>query len=165
MVAPVSGFVWIQATVDVPLTWTIALAGIEGVVRLCAAFSDSVLGIFPLYLLETIYSKIFRRGAPEPAGAVKFSQSHVASYVRTMREKVMSVRLTQVPDELCVVQSQEEELLEIRAWRGKPDWEPPRIVRYGDRYYRLEECAKGSGPRPFIYRLRKLSKGCRGAPC
>jgi|SRR5271170_5123665 len=145
-----------------PLTWAIAFAGVEGVVRLCASFSDTALGLFPLYLVETIYSKIFRRGTPEPASAVKFSQSHVSSYVRTIKEKVMAASLTQVPDELCVVNNQEEELLEIRAWHAKPDWTPPRIVRFGDRYYRLEECAKGSGPRPFIYKLRKLSKGVPG---
>jgi hypothetical protein len=145
-----------------PLTWAIALVGIEGVVRFCASFSDSVLGLFPLYLLETIYSRIFRRGVPEPASAVKFSQSHVSSYVGTLKDKVLTTRLTQVPDELCVVNNQEEEFLEIRAWRAKQDWTPPRTVRYEDRYYRLEECARGSGPRPFIYKLRKLSKGVPG---
>lgn len=156
------GFAGLVVWATHPLTWTIAFVGIEGVVRLCASFSDTVLGLFPLYLLETIYSKIFRRGAPEPASAVKFSQSHVSSYVGTMKEKVMTARLTQVPDELCVVNNHEEEFLEIRAWRAKQDWTPPRTVRYGDRYYRLEECAKGSGPRPFIYKLRKLSKGVPG---
>jgi len=156
------GFAGLVVWATHPLTWTIALVGIEGVVRLCASFSDTVLGLFPLYLLETIYSKIFRRGAPEPASAVKFSQSHVSSYVGTMKEKVMTARLTQVPDELCVLNSQEEEFLEIRAWRAKQDWTPPRTVRYGDRYYRLEDCSNGSGSRPFIYKLRKLSKGVPG---
>jgi hypothetical protein len=145
-----------------PLTWAIACVGIEGAVRLCASFSDSVLGLFPLYLLETIYSKIFRRGVPEPASAVKFSQSHVSSYVGTLKDMALTARLTQVPDELCVANYQEEEFLEIRAWRAKPDWTPPRVVRYGDRYYRLEESAKGPGPRPFMYKLRKLSKGVPG---
>ena len=43
------------------------LFGIEGTARTCAAFTDTVLGVFPLYLLDKMYSKIFRRGAPEPA--------------------------------------------------------------------------------------------------
>jgi hypothetical protein len=145
-----------------PLTWTIAFFGIEGMARLCAAFTDTVLGIFPLYLLEKIHSKIFRRGVPEPAGAVKFSQSHVSSYVGTVKEKVLTARLSQVPDELCLAKNDSEEILEIRSWRAKPDWTPPRVVRYEDRYYRLEDCARGSGPRPFVYKLRRLAAGVPG---
>jgi hypothetical protein len=145
-----------------PLTWAIAAVGIEGMARLCAALTDSILGIFPLYLLEKIYSTIFRPNSQEPASAVKFSQSHVSSYVGTMKDKVLSARLSQVPDELCVVRNAGEEFLEIRAWRAKSEWTPPRTVRYEDRYYRLEECARGSAPRPFIYKLRKLSKGVPG---
>lgn len=145
-----------------PLTWVIASVGIEGMARLCGALTDTILGIFPLYLLEKIYSTIFRRNSPKPASAVKFSQSHVSSYVGTMKDKVLSARLSQVPDELCVVRNSGEEFLEIRAWRAKSEWTPPRTVRYEDRYYRLEECARGSAPRPFIYKLRKLTKGVPG---
>jgi hypothetical protein len=156
------GFVALLILATHPLTWAIAFFGIEGMARLCAAFTDTVLGIFPLYLLDKIYSKIFRRGVPEPAGTVKFSQSHLSSYVETMKEKVLTARLSQVPDELYTVNTEGEEFLEIRAWRAKPEWIPPRVVRYEDRYYRLEECARGSGPRPFIYKLRKLPKGVPG---
>jgi len=145
-----------------PLTWTIAFFGIEGMARLCAALTDSVLGVFPLYLLEKIYSKIFRSGEPEPLGTVKFSQSHVSSYVDTVREKVGSARLSQVPDEHCTQKNTAEEILEIRAWRAKPDWTAPRVVRYEDRYYRLEECFRGSGPRPYVYKLRRLAAGVPG---
>jgi hypothetical protein len=156
------GFAALVVWATHPLTWTIVLFGIEGMARLCAAFTDSVLGVFPLYLVEKIYSKIFRRGAPESASAVKFSQSHVSSYVETMKDKVLAARLSQVPDELCVMQSDAEEILEIRAWRSKPEWIPPRVVRYADRYYRLEESTRGSSPRPYIYKLRRLAKGVPG---
>ncbi|MGB9466728.1 MAG: hypothetical protein WBR10_16595 [Candidatus Acidiferrum sp.] len=145
-----------------PLTWTIAFFGIEGMARTCAAITETVLGIFPLYLVDKIYSKIFRGGEPEPASAVKFSQGHVSSFVSTMKEKVLTARLSQVPDELCVAKSEGEEILEIRAWRAKPEWNPPRVVRYEDRYYRLEECSRGSAPRPFIYKLRRLARGVPG---
>lgn len=145
-----------------PLTWAIVCFGIEGMARACAAFTDTVLGVFPLYLLEKIYSKIFRRGVPEPPGAVEFSQGHISSYVDTMMEKVLNVRLSPVPDELCFARNGAEEILEIRAWRAKPDWAPPRIVRYEDRYYRLEECAKAPIPRPFLYKLRRLEAGVPG---
>ena len=145
-----------------PLTWTIAFFVVEGAARLCASVTDTVLGIFPLYLLEKIYSMIFRRGAPKPAGAVTFSQSSVSSYVGTMKEKLQTARLSPVPDELYVGILDSEEFLEIRAWRAKPEWNPPRTVRYEDRYYRLEECARASAPRPFVYKLRKLPKGVPG---
>lgn len=156
------GFAGLVVWATHPLTWAIAFVGIEGIARLCAAFTDTVLGVFPLYLLEKIYSKIFRRGAPQPASAVKFSQSSVSSYVGALKEKVLAARLSPVPDELYVVNHDSEEFLEIRAWQAKPEWTPPRTVRYQDRYYRLEECARASGPRPFVYKLRKLPKGVPG---
>jgi hypothetical protein len=156
------GFAALLVWATHPLTWVIAFVGIEGMARLCAAFTDSVLGVFPLFLIEKIYSKIFRRGAPEPAGTVKFSQSHVSSYVDTVKEKVLTARLSQVPDELCVAKNGSEEILEIRAWCAKPDWTPPRVVRYEDRYYRLEESSRGSAPRPFVYKLRRLAAGVPG---
>ena len=71
-------------------------------------------------------------------------------------------RLSQVPDELCFAKNAAEEFLEIRAWRPKTDWTPPRVVRYEDHYYRLEECARSSAPRPFVYKLRRLAAGVPG---
>jgi hypothetical protein len=156
------GFMALLIWATHPLTWTIAYFGVEGVARACAAFTDTVLGIFPLYLLEKIYSKIFRRGAPEPAGAVKFPRGHISSYVGTVTERVLNARLSQVPDELVVSKKFAEEFLEIRAFQAKQDWEPPRIVRYEDRYYRLEECSRGPAPRPFVYKLRRLAAGVPG---
>ena len=156
------GFVALLIWATHPLTWVIAFFGIEGTARTCAAFTDTVLGVFPLYLLDKIYSKIFRRGAPEPPGTVKFSQGHVSSYVGTMKEKVLTATLSLVPDELCAAKNGEEEFLEIRACRPKMDWTPPRVVRYEDCYYRLEECARSSAPRPFVYKLRRLTAGVPG---
>jgi len=156
------GFAALLVWATHPLTWVIAFVGIEGMTRVCAALADTVLGLFPLYVLEKIFSKIFRNGEPQPTGAVKFSQSHVSSYVGTIRGKIVSARLSQIPDEHCILKNPAEEILEIRAWCAKPDWNPPRIVRYEDRYYRLEDSARGSGPRPFVYRLRRLSAGVPG---
>ncbi|HKN73858.1 MAG TPA: hypothetical protein VJW94_01675 [Candidatus Acidoferrum sp.] len=156
------GFAALVVWATHPLTWTLAFFGVEGIARLCAGFTDTVLGVFPLYLVEKTYSKIFRRGAAEPAGTVKFSQSHVSSYVDTVKGKVLTARLSQIPDELCVAKNAAEEILEIRAWCAKLDWTPPRVVRYEDRYYRLEECARGPAPRPFVYKLRRLAVGVPG---
>jgi len=55
-----------------------------------------------------------------------------------------------------------EELLEIRSSRKKVDWEPPRVVRIGERFYRLEKYAKRVPPRPFRYTLRRLAAGVPG---
>lgn len=145
-----------------PLTWTIAFFGLEGMARLCTALTDTVLGVFPLYLVEKIYSMIFRRGRPGSPATVIFEQSHVSSYVGTVRDKVMTAGRERLPDELCILKSNSEEFLEIRASRPKPDWEPPRTVRYDDRYYRLEEAARASGQRSYIYKLRLLSAGVPG---
>jgi hypothetical protein len=156
------GFAALVILATHPLTWAIAFVGVEGATRVLAALADTVLGLFPLYLLEQIYSKIFRSGTPEPARAARFPESHVSSYVGTMREKVVNARLSQVPDEHYILKNTAEEILEIRAWRAKPDWSSPRVVRYEDRYYRLEDCARGSGPRPFVYKLRRLAAGVPG---
>jgi hypothetical protein len=156
------GFAALLIWANHPLTWTIAYLGIEGMARACAALTDTVLGVFPLSLLEKIYSKIFRRVEPEPAGAVEFSQGHVSSYVGTVTEKVLTARLPHVPDELSVSKNSAEEILEIRASHAKPEWTPPRVVRIEDRYYRLEDCGRESGARPFVYKLRRLAAGVPG---
>jgi hypothetical protein len=148
-----------------PLTWGIVFFGIEGMVRLCGAFTDTVLSVFPLYLVEKIYSKIFRSAEPEAPYDVKFSQSHVTSYVGALRDKVATAKLSQVPDELCVAKNDSEEFLEIRASRAKPDWTPPRVVRYEDRYYRLEESSRSSGPRSFVYKCGDWRLACPAAAC
>ena len=107
------GFAALVIWVTHPLSWAIAFVGVEGLTRVSAALADTVLGLFPLYLLEQIYSKIFRRGAPEPAGAVKFSESHVSSYLGTMREKVVSARLSQVPDVHYILKTRQRTLLKF----------------------------------------------------
>jgi hypothetical protein len=156
------GFAALVIWVTHPLSWAIAFVGVEGLTRVSAALADTVLGLFPLYLLEQIYSKIFRSGAPQPAGAVTFSESHVSSYLGAMREKIVSARLSQVPDEHYILKNTSEEILEIRTWREKADWNPPRVVRYDSHYYRLEDCSRGSAPRPFVYKLRRLAAGVPG---
>lgn len=145
-----------------PLTWSISFFGIEGMVRTCAALTDSALGVFPLYLVDKIFAILSQRKEPEALGAPKFAQGNISSYVGTMRDKVVTARLSQVADEHCVIKSEAEEFLEIRACRAKPEWTPPRVVRYQDRYYRLEEFVRKSGARPFIYKLRRLAAGVPG---
>ena len=143
-----------------PLTWTILYAGLEGSARLLgAAFSESYLGIVPLFVLDKIFLKITGQGGMGAAQAAGYTETNLSSYVGAIRDKVRVSRALNLPDELCVIRGGAEEFLEIRACRRKPDWAPPRTVRYRDTFYRLENSFRGSEPRPFRYRLRCLSAG------
>jgi hypothetical protein len=134
----------------------------EGMVRLCASFTDTVVGVLPLYLLERIYAKIRGQKDPRPLGAPDFTQSNLFSYVSTLQDKMVTERQPELPDELCAYTLDNQEFFEIRSSHPKSDWDPPRTVRYGDRYYRLEESLRGAAPRPFVYKLRRVSKGVPG---
>jgi hypothetical protein len=146
-----------------PVTWVLGYFIFEGTVRLCsAAFSDTVLGTFPLFLADKILFGAFRRRAPEDLATGSLS-GNVSSYVGAIRERMMAAGLEDVPDELFFRTSGEsEETLEIRACRRKQEWNPPRVVRFEDRYYRLENSSVRSGPRPFRYTLRRLAAGVPG---
>ncbi len=146
-----------------PLTWLLAYAGVEGSVRLAsAAFTETNLGILPLFLLDKIIGKLSGRREQSIAKAAGYSEGNFSSYVGAIREKTMVKGLIEVPDELCFSGSAPDEMLEIRACRRKADWNPPRTVRYQDTYYRLEACSGGSASRPFGYTLRKLTAGVMG---
>ncbi len=145
-----------------PLTWIIAYSGVEGMVRLCAAFTDTTLGVLPLFLADKLYLQLARGGNPLAIGANNFSQSHLASGIRAVRERVLMARLPLVPDELHFATRGSDEILEIHSCRAKTEWTPPRVVRHEDRYYQLEACSERAAPRPFVYTLRRLSAGVPG---
>lgn len=156
------GFAGLAIVLLHPLTWLIVYFGFEGVVRLCAAFTDTTFGTFPLFLADKAYLQVVRGGNPLAIGTDKFAQSHLASGIRAVREKALMAALAQVSDELHFTVDGSDEILEIRSCRAKPDWIPPRVVRYEDRYYQLTECSQKSAPRPFVYTLRRLSAGVPG---
>jgi hypothetical protein len=142
-----------------PLTWLIAYLGVEGMVRLCAALTDTSLGVFPLFLTDWAYLRFLRPTDPESREEVKLSESHLASSIRAVRERAWLSTLPLVSDEVRITRKGSDEVLEIRACRAKKGWTPPRVVRHEDRYYQLERCSEGSAPRPFVYMLRRLSAG------
>jgi hypothetical protein len=145
-----------------PLTWLIVYCGVEGMVRLCAAFTDTTLGVLPLFLADKIYLQLARGGNPLSVGTDKFSQSHLASGIRAVRETALMATLPFVPDELYFTTEGSDEILEIHSCRVKTEWTPPRVVRHEDRYYQLEACSERSAPRPFVYTLRRLPAGVPG---
>jgi hypothetical protein len=156
------GFAGLLVVASHPLTWAIAYFVAEGAARLCAAFTDTVLGTLPLYLFDKAYCKIRGIKEPLPPGSPVFAQSHAVSYVESLRDKIMAAQLPALADELHFSSAGSDEMLEIRASHAKPEWDPPRVVRYEDRYYRLEEYSRSSPPRPFLYKLRRLPAGVPG---
>jgi hypothetical protein len=157
------GFTALLVWATHPLTWLIAFVAIEGAVRLVgAAFTETTLGTFPLFLADKVYLRLSGSSAPSTAKAAGYAKGNLYSYAGAIREKAILNRLPQVPDELFVSGNGPEEMLEIRACRRKEEWNPPRTVRYQDTFYRLEACTEGTPPRPFRYTLRKLSAGVMG---
>jgi hypothetical protein len=157
------GFTAIVIFATHPLTWLIAYAGVEGSVRLVgAAFSENNLGILPPFVLDKIYLKITGRSGPSAAKAAGYDQGNLSSYTGAIREKVRLSVAPVVPDELCFSKNGADEILEIRASRRKLDWTPPKTVRYKETFYRLEGSSEGQEPRPFRYRLRRLTAGVMG---
>jgi len=143
-----------------PLTWLILGVFIEGAIRLAgAAFTENNLGVLPLFVADKILLKMTGQSGPGIAQMAGYTESNVSSYVGAIRDKVRVRSTSIISDELCVTRDGADEFLEIRACRSKPDWTPPRTVRYQDTFYRLEEAFRGSEPRPFCYRLRRLSAG------
>ena len=141
-----------------PLTWLLGYFSVEGAVRMCgAAFADNLLGTLPLFLVDKAV-RVFLGGsktAQEAPGAA-------SSFFGAIGEKVLESSVPVSADEISVQNSGAEEVMEIRASRRKADWDPPRVVRYQESYYRLEGCSKCAGTRPFRYRLRRLSAGVPG---
>lgn len=143
-----------------PLTWLLFFIAVEGSVRLAgAAFTESNLGILPLFLLDKILLKITGHGEPGIAEAAGYREGNLFSYLGAIREKIVVSASAILPDELCVIHEGTEEFLEVRACRRKPDWTPPRTVKYHHTFYRLEDGSQSSGPRRFRYRLRRLPAG------
>ena len=154
------GFMAIFIFATHPLTWLIAYIAVEGSVRLVgAAFTENNLGVLPLFVADKIFLKVTGQSGPGIAQAAGYTETNLSSYVGSIREKARVMGTAIIPDELCVTREGADEFLEIRACRNKPDWTPPRTVRYQDTFYRLEASSSGSGPRPFRYRLRRLSAG------
>jgi hypothetical protein len=145
-----------------PFTWLLAYFILEGAVRLCsAAFSEMIVGTLPLFLFDKICLNPFRASTRNRSEQSSL-QSNASSLSGAIRERLMVVRTDHIPDELFFRKSGTDDLLEICACRRKDDWNPPRVVRFEENYYRLEAASVGSGPRPFRYALRRLSAGVPG---
>lgn len=156
------GFIGLLLVAAHPLTWVIVAFSLEGVVRICAAISTGeILGTFPLFILDKLFALFMQRGSSskDPGDSLRASGS---SFFSALRQEYLTSRLPLVADELHYTGRDSEEFLEIRACRRKPEWDPPRVVRCGDDYFRLERAAQTFGSRPFLYVLRRLASGVPG---
>ena len=150
--------VWMQH----PLTWALGYFMVEGMVRLGAAMSEQSPGILPLALVDGIFIRPFRRRNPANPMEARSAAGNARSFAAAVCEGVMGAGGGAAQDELFFGTDGGAEFLEIRAPRRKVDWDPPRVVRFEDSYYRLEGAATKSGSRPFCYTLRRLSAGVPG---
>ncbi len=90
------------------------------------------------------------------------AKTHLKLFVSAIKEKIATRRLPKLADELIASEQGGEKYLEIRASRPKSEWTPPRIVRVGAAYFRLEQVLSAKAARPFVYRLRQLPAGVPG---
>ncbi len=146
-----------------PLTWLIAYFILEGLVRLlAAAFTDQIFGTFPLAFIDWCYGKATRRPPEGDSLHSPGTRAQLQSVFSTLKEKIIVSRLPELEDELVESTRAGESFVEIHASRPKPEWVPPRVVRIGDAYFRLEQLSQGKSPRPFVFALRRLAAGVPG---
>jgi hypothetical protein len=146
-----------------PQTWFIGYFAIEGAVRMLAAIStEQTFGTLPLAFVDWCYGKATHRPLEGDALHAPSGKAQVQSFVSAMKQEVLLRRLPEVADELVARDEGEESLLEIHSSRPKAEWVPPKIVRVGDAYFRLEHVERRRPPRPFVYRLRRLPAGVPG---
>ena len=156
------GFVGLLLVAANPLTWVIVAIPLEGIVRVCAAVSTGeILGTLPLFIVDKILT-LFMDGKSSAKDSGDSLRASGSSFFSALRQEYLTSRLPLVSDELHYTGRDSEEFLEIRACRRKPEWDPPRVVRCGDDYFRLERAAETSGSRPFVYVLRRLARGVPG---
>jgi hypothetical protein len=162
MTPETEGFIGLLLVAAHPLTWVIVAISLEGIARVCtAAFTGEILGTFPLFIADKIFALfIGREKTAKDSGNA--SRTGDSSFFGALRQRYLIGRLPLVPDELHFTGRDSEQILEIRACRPKLEWDPPRVVRYGDDYFCLESAGQTSGSRPFLYALRRLASGVPG---
>jgi hypothetical protein len=146
-----------------PLTWLIGFFVIEGLLRLlAAAFTEQIFATAPLAFADWCYGKVTGRPLEGDALYTPSVRAQFRSIVSAVKEKIIVARLPEIADELSEQSEDGEAFLEIHSSRAKAEWIPPRTVRIGDAYFRLEQLRQGHAPRPFVFRLRRMAAGAPG---
>ncbi len=132
-----------------PFTWLMGFFVIEGLVRwLAAAFTEQTFATLPLAFADWCYGKASGRPAEGDALHMPSARVQLQSLLLAVKEKIISMRLPEVADELLERSEGGEAYLEIHSSHSKAEWVPPKTVRIGDAYFRLEQLASGEKPRP-----------------
>jgi hypothetical protein len=145
-----------------PLTWLILFFAAEGMVRMLAAFSTGeIFATAPLALLAWCYRKAAGRPLQAEAVDTPTVREHLQSFLAAVKERVLIARVAEVPDELIEAPGRSAGV-EIHSSRPKAEWIPPRIIRIGEGYFRLERVEQRKSARPFVFILTKLPAGVPG---
>jgi hypothetical protein len=146
-----------------PLTWFIAFFVFEGLVRLlAAAFTDQIFPTLPLAFADWCIGRAIGRAPEGDAQHTPSTREALQSIISTAKDRVTAACFPEVADQLSLHTEDGEVILEIYSSRGKAEWTPPKTVRIGESYFRLEHLTEGQAPRPFIYRLRRVAAGAPG---
>jgi hypothetical protein len=125
-----AGFMGLIVVAAHPLTWVLGYFMVEGLVRgLSGGITGEAPGSLPLVALDRFWIWIAHR---EPA---------------------------EVGDLVTRDDLRKDWQLKIEASRPKRGWESGRIVRFEDRYYRMEARLTAAKPRPAVYLLARLAAG------
>jgi len=117
-----------------PVTWILFYLFVEGALRAVgAAITGEVFGTLPLFLLDRGYCFV--------------------------RRKVWAPPPPMVRDLVTRDDARADWQLKIESSRAKRDWNVGRLLRYENRYYRIESCAQQSGARPHVFLMRSLVAG------
>ena len=76
-----------------------------------------------------------------------------------VRRKLAPAPLPLIPDLVTQDDSRADWQLRIAACRAKRDWDVGRLLRYEERYYRIQSCLQEGGPQPFVFLLSSVAAG------
>jgi hypothetical protein len=119
-----------------------------------------VLWLSVYFLCDGIWRIINAKSHGDTAGTLLLV--FVDQLFHSSRQGAWKVAHPVVPDLTTLDDLREDWQLKIEAARAKKNWETEKIVRFGERYFRIESSMQTGGPRPFTYLLRALPAGVPG---
>jgi hypothetical protein len=126
------GFIFVALNV---VTWVIAWFWFEGVVRAFgAAFTGEIVGTLPLWIIDQAYRVLSR-------------------WNQNRRRPPL------VPDEVTWCKDGQVEVLRVMSCRPKTTWKNRPTIRIQEEFFQVDRSIPGSGPRPYVYHLRRLQPG------
>jgi hypothetical protein len=117
-----------------PITWILFYLFVEGAFRgIAAGIAGETLGTLPLFAIDQGYLFVRRKVWDRPPPMVR--------------------------DLVTQDDSRADWQLKIESCRAKGDWNVGKLLRYENRYYRIESYSQEGGARPFVFLLRAVAAG------